>query len=288
VRAKLATSFAVVVTLFLIAIAVGLVSLSKVGNDTAAGYREAVLANRASAAAYNMWISQGQDAALRKMVLNPDGSVMHTRDIADFQASLGQLRRVAASSSDRAAITQIDSDFKLWQQADSYGQHLWQTGQLAASTAWQNGTANDRGDALSQTLFDLAAKAQKSADANKDGAISGARMLMLLLSAIALALAAAVSYFLARRFGGGVAAALKRLDDLIAAFNNRMVPGLEAFAAGDLTMHLAAGTAATHQTFSKDELGQLRAGMERLRDLLLVCMTRTTPAPGISASSSAG
>jgi methyl-accepting chemotaxis protein len=280
VRAKLAVSFAVVTVLFLIAIAVGVMSLSSVGNDTAAGYRKAVLASRAGAAAYNMRISQGQDASLRKMVLNPDGTVMHTGDIADFQATMAQLRRVATSGPDRVAIARIDSGFRLWQQADVYGEHLWRTGQFAASNAWQQGTANSRGDALSQALFDVATKAQKAADANKASTISSAQILMLGLGAIALALALVVSFFLARQFGGGIAAALKRLDDLMGAFDNRMVPGLEAFAAGDLTMRLEAGTAATQQSFSKDELGQLRAGMERLRDLLLKCYSSYNASAG--------
>jgi methyl-accepting chemotaxis protein len=271
VRAKLALSFAVVITLFLIAIAVGMFSLSSVGSDAASGYRQAVLANRASAAAYNMRVSQGQDAANRKMVLNPDGTVMHTGDVADFEATVAQLRRVATSSADRAQIARIESDFKLWQQADTYGEHLWQSGQIAASNAWQLGTANTRGDNLSQDLFDYATKEQKAANANKDSAISSATLLMLLLSALALGFAVVVSFFLSRQFAGGVAGALKRLDALISAFDTRMVAGLEAFAAGDLTMHLVAGTAATQQTFSKDELGQLRAAMERLRDLLLKC-----------------
>ena len=272
VRAKLALSFAVVAALFLIAIVVGIVSLSSVGNDTASGYRKAVLATRASAAAYNMRISQGQGAAAHKLVRNPDGSDMHVGDVADYSATMAQLRRVvASSSSDRAAIARIDSDFKLWQQADRYGEHLWKTGQTTASDAWQNGTANSRGDALSQALLGFAGKARKAAEANKANAISSAQALMIALSAIALTVAAAVVFFLARLISGGIGAALKRLGDLMRAFEGRMLPGLEAFAAGDLTLHLAAGTGATKQTFSKDEVGQLHQGMEKLRDLLVAC-----------------
>jgi methyl-accepting chemotaxis protein len=271
VRAKLGLSFALVAAVFLIAIVVGIVSLASVGNDTAAGYRKAVLASRASAAAYNMRISQAQDSAARKMVLNPDGTVMHAGDIADYRATMAQLRRLATSTSDRSAIAQIDATFRLWQQADTYGEHLWKTGQDAASSAWQNGAANSRGDALSQGLFAFAAKAQKAADANTASAISGARVLMIVLSALALAIATAVVFFLARLVSGGIGAALQRLGDLMAAFEGRMLPGLEAFAAGDLTMHLAAGTAATQQTYSKDEVGRLHEGMEKLRDLLVAC-----------------
>ena len=271
VRVKLVLSFAVVATVFLIAIMLGVVSLSSVGNDTAAGYRKAVLASTASAAAYNMRISQAQDSAARKMVLNPDATVMHTGDISDYRAKMAELRRVVTSTSDRSAIARIDSRFKLWQEADAYGEHLWKTGHAAASSAWQNGTANQRGDALSQALLDFAGKAQKAADANKASAISSAQVLMIVLSAIALSIAAAVVFFLARLVSGGIAAALKRLGDLMAAFQGRMLPGLEALAAGDLTMKLAAGTAATQQTFSSDEVGQLREGMEKLRDLLVAC-----------------
>ena len=84
-------------------------------------------------------------------------------------------------------------------------------------------------------------------------------------------LAAAIVFFLARLIRGGIDAAVKRLGDLMRAFEGRMLPGLEAFAAGDLTMELVAGTAAEATSFSTDEVGQLRQNMERLRDLLVNC-----------------
>ena len=270
IRTKLAASFSLIAALFLIAIAFGVLRLASVGNDTAAGYRKAVLASNASAFAYNMRISQGQDASVRKLVLNPDGSVMHTGDVADYVATVARLRRVATSGSERGTIGRIDSAFRAWQQADAYGDHLWQTGQVAASRAWQNGTANTRGDALSALLFAFAATEQKAADASKAGAVSGGQLLMMVMSAIALMLAAAIAFLLARYVKRGITAAVERLGALQQAFEQRMVPGLEAFAAGDLTMHLEAGTAA-QSDFSGDELGQLRRHVEHFRDLLVTC-----------------
>ena len=270
IRTKLAVSFSLVAGLFLIAIGFGVLRLASVGDQTAAGYRKAVLAGKASALAYNMRVSQGQDASVRKLVRNPDGSVMHTGDVADYVAAMAQLRRVATSESERAAVSRINSAFRAWQQADTFGAHLWQTGQLAASNAWQNGTANTRGDALSQLLFNFAATEQRAADANKASAVSGGQLLMISMSAVALMLAAAIVFLLARYVKRGIAAAVERLGALQQAFEQRMVPGLEAFADGDLTMYLEAGTAAESK-FSNDEFGQLRRHVEHFRDLLVTC-----------------
>ena len=255
-RAKLALSFAAVAALFLIAIAMGAVGLSSVGNGTASGYRKAVLANEASARAYNMRISQAQDASARKLVLNPDGSNMHAGDVADYNRTMSQLRRAASSSSDRAAIARIDSLFGLWQQADAQGVHLWQTGQDAASNAWESGTANTRGDHLSQALLAYATRAQKAADANKASSISSARLLMIVLSVIALALAAVIVFLLTRSISRRVGALVERLQSLASHGLTSLARALQAIAGGDLTVGAESDTTPIENA-GADEIGRL-------------------------------
>ena len=280
VRWKLAASFAVVAALFLIAIAFGVLSIASVGTETASGYRKAVLANGASAQAYNMRVSEGQDASQRRMVLNPDGTVMHSGDVAAFSATLSELHGLASSPVERAALAKADRAFASWKQADAYGEQLWRTGRLHASNAWQNGTANDRGDRLSQILFDFAHSEQVAADHNKASAVSSSQLVMIALSVLALALATGIVFLFGHHLGSRIGGAATRLDALRDAFETRMVGGLEAFANGDLTMRLVAGTRVEKQEYADDELGQLRRTVEVFRDLLLACYESYNTAAG--------
>ena len=106
-RAKLTLAFAAVAVAFLIAVAIGYTKLATVGNDTAAGYQKAVLANAASAAAFNMRVSESQDTSSHRFIKNPDGSNMHEGDVAAFVAALGDLKKVATSSSDNVLLWQM-------------------------------------------------------------------------------------------------------------------------------------------------------------------------------------
>src|SRR5690348_13267492 len=67
-KSKLALSFSAVSLLFLIAVAVGFKSIPSVGSDVQRDYVKAVDANEASAYAYNMRVSQAQDALAGKFI----------------------------------------------------------------------------------------------------------------------------------------------------------------------------------------------------------------------------
>src|SRR6185437_8352968 len=197
-RAKLTVSFAAVALAFLIAVAVGFTKLNTVGTDVQHGYSKAVIANEASANAYNMRVSQAQDALEHKFITNPDGSIMRVGDIAAFQDSLTQLKGLATTKADKTMIAKVATLFAAWKQADTKGIALWQKHEDAASTKWEDGVANDRGDALSNELAAYVTVAQNEAKAAKSADVRSAQVLMGIFSLLALLAAAAIVYFITK------------------------------------------------------------------------------------------
>jgi methyl-accepting chemotaxis protein len=255
-RAKLTVSFAAVALAFLIAVAVGFTKLNTVGTDVQNGYSKAVVANEASANAYNMRVSQAQDALEHKFILNPDGSIMRVGDIAAFQASLNQLKGMATSKSDHAMVTKVTALFAAWKQADSKGISLWQHHQDAASTTWEDGTANDRGDALSNELAQYVTVAQDEAKAAKSSDVHSAQVLMGIFSLLALLAAAAIVYFITKGIASRVAKVGDRLDSLSENCVNDLAGALKSVSQGDLTVGVEPVTTPVGEA-GNDEIGRL-------------------------------
>jgi hypothetical protein len=115
VRSKLYAGFAVVSAALLIAVAVGWISMLSVGSALRPGFEKAVDAEATSKWAYNMRISQIQSAALGRAIKNPDGSDMHTSDVAAYNKEFASLAAVATSREDRVAIARISAAHKRWE-----------------------------------------------------------------------------------------------------------------------------------------------------------------------------
>ncbi|MGH3049988.1 MAG: hypothetical protein ACRDLK_07505, partial [Gaiellaceae bacterium] len=234
-RAKLTVCFAAVALAFLVAVGIGFTKISSVATDVQNGYTKAVLANEASARAFNMRVSQAQDAIEHKFILNPDGSVMRDGDIAQYQATVKQLRGLSVTDADHKALTQIDKLFAQWQTADAHGIALWKAGKDAASTKWEDGEANTRGDDLSNALFSYSEVAQKEAQDDKASQVSSAQILMGIFSLLALLAAGLIVFFLTRSISRRLGGLAERLTSLAQNCLVSLGNGLKAVRDGDLT-----------------------------------------------------
>jgi methyl-accepting chemotaxis protein len=149
---------------------------------------------------------------------------------------------------------------------------LTRAGDLSAATA-VNDQAVTRFSAVQQALSKLADLADASA-AKTSSSISStynsSRTQTIVLVILALLLGAGIAFVVVRTLTGGAKAVIARMVGLDTAFKGRLVPGLQALAAGDLTVKLEAGTKAA-SGFSKDELGQIMSQTEDLRATLLEC-----------------
>ena len=73
-----------------------------------------------------------------------------------------------------------------------------------------------------------------------------------------------------RRLAGGVSQVIARMDAVNEAGRMNVMRGLQALAAGDLTVELHAATAAATD-FAGDELGEIARHTEIFRDMLVAC-----------------
>ena len=111
----------------------------------------------------------------------------------------------------------------------------------------------------------------KLAKASANSARSSSRTRIILVSAIAVLLAAAAAFLVLRYIKGSVRAILDRMSVIQNAFKTHLIAALHSLAGGDLTIRLHATTSAGATDFSKDELGQIRSQVEEFRNGLLDC-----------------
>jgi methyl-accepting chemotaxis protein len=255
-RAKLTAAFAAVAVCFLIAVAIGFTKVGSVATSTANGYNKAVIANEASAYAFNMRISQSQDTSSRRFITNPDGSNMHEGDIAQFEQTLGQLKSVAKTAFDKKELAKVDRAYAEWKISDAKSAALWQARQYKAATDYVNAKANDDGDVLSNALIDYAHASTKNAEAAKSSQTSSAQLLMGIFSVLALLAACLIVWFVTKSIAKRIGALGDRLTSLATNCLPSLGNGLKAVTDGDLTVDAQPVTTSLDH-YGSDEIGRL-------------------------------
>jgi methyl-accepting chemotaxis protein len=266
-RGKLTAAFAAVALCFLIAVAIGFFKVGSVANSTGNGYEKAVIANAASANAYNMRISEVQDTNLHAFIKNPDGSNMHEGDVAAFQQTLNELHAAAKSPADKAKLAKVDTAFAQWKASDAKTAELWQGHHYTDAVALTNGQANTLGDDLSTTLDSYAAWAKTQAEQTKSSQTKSAQVLMAIFSALALLAAIAIVWFVTRSIARRISALAERLTSLASHCLPALGNGLKAITNGDLTVDAQPCTEPLDH-YGTDEIGRLSATFNTMLGLV--------------------
>jgi methyl-accepting chemotaxis protein len=185
--------------MFIVAIAVGWVSIGSVSATVATGYFRAIVAQQAIAAAFNIRVSAGQNVALGGRIKNPDGSDMHTGDIAAYTSAFAKLKSAAASAGDRAEVAKVGAAYAAWTPIDRRLSALAVTpGRQAAALELLNGGHNAAGDALSAALDDASATMKAEAAQGAASAKSAAQLTMGALALLALLAGGTGAFLLSR------------------------------------------------------------------------------------------
>jgi methyl-accepting chemotaxis protein len=266
-RGKLTVAFAAVAVCFLIAVAIGFTKVGSVATTTASGYSKAVIANEASAYAFNMRISQSQDTSSHRFITNPDGSNMHEGDIAQFEQTLAELKTVATTAWDKSQLAKVDQAYAEWKISDAKSAALWQARQYTPATEYVNGKANDDGDKLSNALIDYAHAATKNAETTKSSQTSSAQVLMGIFSALALLAACLIVWFVTKSIAKRLDALAGRLTSLASNCLPALGDGLKAVTNGDLTVEAASVTQPL-DSYGNDEIGRLSETFNRMLGLV--------------------
>ena len=257
VRTKLYAGFAAVSAALLLAVAVGWMSMLSVSSAVRDGFDRAATAQAASKWAYNMRVSQAQSAALGHAIKNPDGSDMHTGDIAVYTKEFTLLKGMATSAQDRAAVARISAAYAKWAALDQRVIGLWKGGDAKAALALANGAANTAGDNLSGALDTYAGRAKAAAEQRKASAARTAEIEMGVFVAIALLLATGIAFAITRRIAGSLHRVQAGMTSLAENCLADTEAALGAMATeGDLTIEVFPATQPV-QVAGTDELARL-------------------------------
>ena len=155
-RTKLLAILGVVATAFLVAVAVGWLSISSVTSSAETDYTRAIVGQETSANAYNM----------------------HAGDVAAFVQTLTQIHDTATAS-EQAAVAAIDASYAAWKKLDAQLLKLAvQPQQHTAALHLLDGAYNSAGDGLSGLLGDYAAAASTAALKGTNAAKTTAQIAM--------------------------------------------------------------------------------------------------------------
>ena len=194
-------------------------------------------------------------------------------DRATFVQALAHLRSVVTTPAQQRAVARLAAAYVTFNAVDARVYAALRSGNRAAAATLVNGAGNDAADTINAAGRNM--QVQNSSGSaplmrSFDGTVSSTETLVIALAILALLLGAGIAFFLTRQLTGSVRALIDRMAALEKAFKDRLVPGLQALAGGDLTVKLVAGTKAA-SGFSKDELGQAMAQTEHFRAALLEC-----------------
>ncbi|MEA2478744.1 MAG: methyl-accepting chemotaxis protein [Thermoleophilaceae bacterium] len=260
---KLYGSFTIVAILFMIAVVVGWSSVGSVAQTVKDGNAAAITAGEASAAAYNMHVSQAQNVADGGRVVQ-----MHHGDMAVYEKAVARLRAQITTARERAALATVDASYANWKKLDDEVSATWRKGDFKQAGQLLDGAANTASDDLSNKLASLGKSIKDGANRDAASAQSSAKALMATLTALALILAAGISFLVTRVIRRGVATVLDRSSSLVENDVAALQAGLGAMAGGDLTQTLDPTTEPIAEP-ARDEIGQVQTAVNAIREQLV-------------------
>jgi methyl-accepting chemotaxis protein len=188
-----------------------------------------------------------------------------------FQGKVDHLFALSKGEVDQSKVDAVKAAIAAFDQGDA---RLWavvRSHDAAAASKLVSGAQNDLTDKLA-TAFDAyqtaAAKLVTSDTSSFNSNASSSELVMIIVGVAALLLAGAIGFVLTRELKHGVEATQDRLSSLARAMGERLKPGLQALAHGDLTIHLEAKTQAQTE-FSGDEFGALMRTSEEVRGAMI-------------------
>jgi methyl-accepting chemotaxis protein len=192
-RTKVLGAFAVVVIVFAVACVIALSAIGTVTSKVAEGYSSSGAAAKASAAAYNMHVSQIQNVVNGRRSLE-----MHRGDIATFERDIAVLERMANTDSDHRDLAVLKSAYAAWTRQDRAVDALNAAGKRGAAVTLVDGEANATSDRLSTLLERHAVSEDHAADATAAGEKASATAKVLTAAGIAVLLAILLGLALTR------------------------------------------------------------------------------------------
>ena len=190
-------------------------------------------------------------------MIDPKKQQDHESDVAAFQKTIATLKGYATSQSAQDAVGSLNSAFTQWQSVDQQVLSTLRGGDLSDAMQIAAGPADQAADQLTKAVAGSSAPRSPSDNtAEASSAASNGRTVMLILAALALAIAAIISFSMSRDVSVRVKRLLDGIVDLDAHCLAELEEGLEAIARGDLTREVTPRVSEIPST-RQDEIGRL-------------------------------
>jgi hypothetical protein len=250
VRRQLLAAFMGVSAIFLVAVALGWTGIGAVDAKVQSSAKEDQVLEQASGAARD--IASSQLSTVIDQANEPD----HQADVAAFQKVISALKGYATSQSAQQSVDSLNSAFAKWQSVDRQVMSSLNGGNLPEAMRLAAGPADQAVDQLTDAVAAVSTAIAKDNTAAAASKASQGRTVMLILAALALLIAAIISFSISR----DVSVRVKRLLDAIVDLDSHCLAeleeGLEAIARGDLTREITPGVSEIPST-RQDEIGRL-------------------------------
>ena len=229
VRRQLLAAFMGVSAIFLVAVALGWTGIGAVDAKVQSAAKEQQMLEQASGSARDLAASE------LATVIDPKKQQDHEADVAAFQKTIATLKGYATSQSAQDAVGSLNSAFTQWQSVDQQVLSTLHGGDLADAMQIAAGPADQAVDQLTTAVAGVSTAVSDDNTAEASSSASNGRTVMLILAALALLIAAIISFSISRDVSVRVKRLLDGIVDLDAHCLAELEEGLEAIARGDLT-----------------------------------------------------
>ena len=250
VRRQLLAAFMGVSAIFLVAIALGWTGIGAVDAKVQSAAKEQQVLEHASGSARDLAASE------LATVIDPKKQQDHEADVAAFQKTITTLKGYATSQSAQDAVGSLNSAFTRWQSVDQQALSTLHGGDLADAMRIAAGPADQAVDQLTTAVAGVSTAVSDDNATAASSRASNGRTVMLILAALALLIAAIISFSISRDVSVRVKRLLDGIVDLDAHCLAELEEGLEAIARGDLTREVTPRVSEIPST-RQDEIGQL-------------------------------
>jgi Methyl-accepting chemotaxis protein (MCP) signalling domain/HAMP domain/Four helix bundle sensory module for signal transduction len=250
VRRQLIGAFVAVSLVFVVALVIGWSSIGSVNGKVQSGAKQLPTLEQATGHARDMVASE------LGAVLDPGNISNHEGDVQTFQQTVQSLQAYATTPAAKNAINTLNAKFSTWQGLDNQVMALSKAHKTAAAGKLANGDANNAADDLTTAVQNASQAISGANTSAANSTASSSKTLMLVIALIALLIAAAISFTLARDFSKRIKQLLDGIRSLEGNCVTDLGKGLEAIAAGDLTVQVTPVTSPI-ETTRQDEIGEL-------------------------------
>jgi methyl-accepting chemotaxis protein len=290
---KLYGGFAVVLALLVAVGVVGIQSLSKVNTNSDVSFRNATEPLAA------LGVARAKSNETRAFALNhilatdladkKKAEADIAKNVAIINKSLDAVRKVAAADEEKKLLAELDASTSKFRETRGKVLELSNKGEEKAAYALWKAEARPAFEhvaAAYAALFDAKVELAERLHAENSATYTSKRTLSLILIAVAILFAAALSFLIVRGIKRSVAVVLDRLTMLTDHCASGLQEGLGKFAEGDLTVEVTPVTPLIEK-IGGDELGQVATTVNNLRNRLVAAIEQYN-ASRVSLSSLVG